>query len=42
MDKGEGRKDKGVIRRYEGRGGIREEEKDWKRKRKVDESKWRR
>ena len=40
--KEKGRKDKGVIRRYEGRRGIREEEKEWKRRKKVDESKQRR
>lgn len=39
--KGEGRKDMGVIRRYEERGGTREDERGWRRKKKVDESKGR-
>ena len=38
MDEGEGRKDKGDIRKYEGRGGTSEEERGWRRRKKMNES----
>ena len=41
MDEGEGRKDKGVIRRYEGSGWSREEKRLWRRREKIDESRGR-
>lgn len=35
--KGEERKEKGVKRTYEGRGGSKEEKRGWRRRKKVDE-----